>query len=272
MTWHVHPQTLADYHRGALDTVRVLAVDTHLVRCPACRAAMPVDESWLTTSWEGVLDVVDAPRVGLLARVLARVGLPEHRVRLLAATPGLRRSWLAATAGVLTFAVASAQLIGDTPNGLLLVFLALAPVLPVLAVATAYGGAVDPMHEVTTTTPTAGPGLTLWRSSIVLAVSMGMAVLASLLLPGVGWYAVAWLLPAFLLSVGSLALSTSMSMQWAAGLLTGSWLFAVVAMALTEQGWRLYSPDAQVGYLVAALTALIVLVVRRRRLDPGEPR
>lgn len=273
MNWHLHPDVLVEYDQGRLDPVRVMAVDAHLVGCAGCRAAVPVDDGWLARSWDGVLDVVEAPRPGVLDRLLVRCGVPEHRAQLLTATPALRRSWLAATAAVLGFAVVAAHLAGDGAAGpTLFVFLAVAPVLPVIAVATAYGRAVDPMNEVTATTPAAGPALVLWRSTVVLAVSTAMGVAAALLLPDPGWYAVAWLLPASLLSVGTLALATAMPLQRAAAVLGAGWLLAVSTAAGTSHSHLLFVPPAQAGYLAAAAAAAALLIARRRRLDPGEPR
>jgi hypothetical protein len=282
MTWHVHPQVLAEYGQGRLDTARVMAVEAHLVRCESCRTGVPADEQWLAESWSAVLDVVDAPRRSPVEWVLTRVGLPEHRARLVAATPGLRRSWLAATTAVLAIAIWAAYLGDGQSRGALVAFLLAAPVLPVLAVATAYGAPVDPLNEIASTTPAAGPSLVLWRAATVVGVSMAMGVVAGVMLPGPTWYAVAWLLPAFLLCVGTLALATALPLQLAAAVLGGGWLIAVTVLTTAEapRGLALdpaaqqyiFGPAAQTGYLVAALGAAVILTLRRRRLDPGEPR
>ena len=139
--WHVHPGTLDDYLAGRLDPPRVLSVEAHMARCPRCRAAIPAERSWLDDSWAEILDAVDRPRLSPVERLLRVLGVPEHRARLLAATPTLRRSWLLALLAVLAFALLAAQVDG----GHVLVFLVVAPVLPVLAVAAAYGPKVDPM-------------------------------------------------------------------------------------------------------------------------------
>jgi hypothetical protein len=274
MTWHVDEELFEAYEQGRLDPSRVMAVDAHLQVCPVCRGAVPIDMVWLDQSWEMVVDAIHTPAPSRLRRTMERIGLPEHRIRLLAATPALRWSWLAATAAVLTFGVAAAYT-GDTgARTTLLLFLIFAPVLPVLAVATAYGPPVDPMHEITSTTPTAGPSLVFWRATVVVGVSMAMGVVAAALLPGPGWYAVAWLLPAFLLCVSSLALATLMALPLAAGLLGGAWLTTIGAVAAaggTVQSFA-FGPAAQAGYLLAAAAAAAVLTVRRRRLDPGESR
>jgi hypothetical protein len=274
MTWHVDTELFEAYEQGRLDPSRVMAVDAHLQVCPLCRGAVPIDMVWLDQSWELVLEAIHTPAPTPVRRTAERLGLPEHRFRLLAATPALRWSWLAATAAVLTFGVAAAYTGDAGARATLLLFLVFAPILPVLAVATAYGPPVDPMHEITSTTPSAGPSLVLWRATAVVGVSMAMGVVASALLPGPGWYAVAWLLPAFLLCVSSLALATVMALPLAAAVLGGAWLTVIGVVAGTGGGVRptAFGPAAQTGYLLAAAVAAAVLTVRRRRLDPGETR
>ncbi len=263
MAWHVDDQLFEAYQDGRLDPSRVMAVDAHLQACADCRGAVPVDAAWLDRSWDGVLDRLQTPK----PRVV-----PGHRLQLLAATPALRWSWLVATVAVLTFGVVAAYA-GDAQASLLW-FLIFAPVLPVLAVATAYGPPFDPMHEITSMTPAAGPALVLWRSTAVVGVSMAMGMVAAALLPGPGWYAVAWLLPAFLLCVSSLALATVMALPLAAGLLAAVWLVTVggVSAAGAAVPSAVFGPAAQAGYLLAAAVAATVLTRRRRRLDPGESR
>ena len=274
MTWHVSAELFEAYDQGRLDPSRVMAVDAHLQVCPVCRGAVPVDVAWLDRSWTVLLDTVQAPTTHRAERVLQRLGLPEHRVRLLSATPALRWSWLASTAAVLAFAVVAAYTGRTGAETVRLLFLVIAPVLPVLAVATAYGPPADPMHEVTATTPLAGPSLALWRATAVVGVSMGMGLVAAVLLPGPGWHALAWLLPAFLLCVSTLALATAMPLPVAAAVFGGAWLAGTGALAVSGEDVApaFYEPGAQAGYLAAAVAAATVLTVRRRRLDPGETR
>jgi hypothetical protein len=273
MDWHVHDEMLADYERGRLDPARMLSVEAHLARCARCRAAVPGDAEWLADSWAGVLDVVGRPRQGPVERLLERLGVPEHRVRLLVATPSLRRSWLLAMAAVLAIAVLSAQLGDvDSPRRLML-FLSVAPLLPVLAVAAAYGPRVDPAHEIASTTPVAGPTLLAWRSIAVLSSSVLMGAVAAVFLPDPGWLAVSWLLPALTLCLATLALATALPLQVAAALLGGCWLAgSIVATSLDQHGHVLFGAGAQTSYLIVAGLATVVLYQRRSRLDPGEPR
>ncbi|MFI1996626.1 zf-HC2 domain-containing protein [Actinoplanes sp. NPDC020271] len=272
MSWHVDEGLLDAYQQGRLDPSRVMAVDAHLQACPSCRIAVPVDAAWLDRSWTAVLDRIQSPAPGPVERIAERAGLPGHRLRLLAATPALRWSWLAATVAVLTFGVVAAY--AGNARTALTWFLIVAPVLPVLAVATAYGPPFDPMHEIAAVTPAAGPALVLWRATAVVGVSMALGTVAAVLLPGPGWYAVAWLLPAFLLSISALALATVMPLPLAAGLLAATWVLATGGLSVSGGALPppVFGPGAQSGYLLAAAGAAAVLTRRRRRLDPGESR
>lgn len=269
MSWHVDQRLFEAYRQGGLSPSRVMAVDAHLQTCAACRAAVPADDAWRERSWSAISDALDAQPGGLGERLLG-----GSRLRLLTATPAARRSWAAATAAVLAFGVAAA-IIGQTgARTTLLIYLVFAPVLPVLAVATVYGPPVDPMHEITSATPMAGPALVLWRATAVVGLAMALGLAGAVFLPGPGVWAVAWLLPALLLCVSTLALGTALRLPTAAAVFGVVWLVtvggAVVAGSRVQP--LLFGPAAQAAYLAAALLAGLVLAVRRYRLDPGEMR
>jgi hypothetical protein len=273
--WHIDSGLLKQYETGALVPSRVMAVEAHMLSCAGCRALVPADDTWLDENWTAVYDEIHAPRVSPVARLLTRAGLPGHRLRLLTATPALRWSWLLATFVVLTLAVVAAWIGRDGSHLIGQAFLALAPILPVTAVSGAYGPPADPMHEITGTTPAAGPSLVLWRAVSVIGVAVVMATVAAVLLPGPGWYAVAWLLPALLLCTGTLALATSLTLPVAAGVLGTIWLTGVLVVAgATEELFvpSVFGPSAQLAYLLAAAVSVAVLILRRRRFDLGESR
>ena len=88
----------------------------------------------------------------LLESLLVRIGVADHTARLLAATPVLRRSWLAAVALVLLMAVVATDA-GRAASPTL--FLALAPLLPLAGVALSYGPVLDPTYEMAVVSPLA---------------------------------------------------------------------------------------------------------------------
>jgi hypothetical protein len=115
--------------------------------------------------------------------------------------------------------------------------------------------------------------LILWRATAVVGVAVAVGMPAAVLLPGPGWFAVAWLLPALLLCAGSLALATVVALPVAAGTLGGIWLLGVGVAATVRNGSILqlvFGGTAQVGYLLAAVAAAAVVTARRHRFDSGE--
>jgi hypothetical protein len=146
-------------------------------------------------------------------------------------------------------------------------------VLPVAGVAAAYGPGIDPTYEVGVAAPMSGSRLLLLRSVAVLTVTTVLAGGAAVLLPGVGWQAIAWLLPALGLTLVTLALATATGPLRAAGLVMLAW--AGVAWAvwrLTDDGFALFGQAGQLTMVFLAVAATVVVVVRRDRFDQGVAR
>jgi hypothetical protein len=161
---------------------------------------------------------------GLLERGLVRLGVPDHVARLLASTPSLRLSWLAAAAVAIGFSAWAANAGADGR----LVFLAVAPVLPVAGVAAAYGPWADPSHELATATPFSGLRLLLLRTLAVLMVTTIVTAIGGALVPAGEISAFAWALPALALTFASLALATVVAPH-VAGVAVGLLCFGTVA-------------------------------------------
>lgn len=208
---------------------------------------------------------MDAPiRPGLIERVLLRCGLPDPVARLLAATPSLRLSWLGAVSLSLVFAVLAAH---AGPEGTLL-FLVTAPMLPLAGVAVAYGRGVDPSYEISMAAPMQNSRLLLIRSAAVLASTTMLSGLAAMALPHLDWGAVAWLLPSFALTVGSLALSTFVPPLRAAGLVCFLWFAGlVVARVATGSTLSAFGGSAQVGFFGITVGGSAAWAWRRERLE-----
>jgi hypothetical protein len=270
-TWHVDEELLAAYTDGEVGDVLAWSVEAHLVRCAACRARQGamVDPAPLRRMWAVVDAKLDQPRPGPVERGLLALGVPEHVARLLAATPALRVSWLAAVAAALALAtLASAALEhAAAPVWLLVV----APLLPLAGVAAAYGPGVDPTYELALTAPMRGLRLLLIRAAAVLTTTTLLAATASLALPGFGLRAAAWLLPSLTLTLASLALSTFIQPLRAAALPAAAWV-AAVALTVHPRGWTsvLFAPAGQAACAALAVTAAAVLAARRRVLDTAQ--
>ena len=270
-TWHLDVDTAQRYASGTVGQVFAASAEAHLVTCAECRKLLvpSVDPGRLDAIWDQVVERVDAPRPGPVERLLRWFGVRPDTARLLSATPSLTGSWLLAVAGTLGFAVLAA---GAGPRGTLL-FLTLAPMLPVAGVAVAYGRGVDPVHEIATAAPYPGFRLLLLRATAVLAATTVLAGAAGLLLPAAGWTEAAWLLPAFALTTLTLVLSVRVALLHAAVGVAAGWLVAVVGTqveaggraALAHGRYAAFGTTGQLICLALAVVSIAVLALGRRR-------
>lgn len=276
--WHVDAEAVARYAEGGMDEARSYSLEAHLLACPDCRALVGVvvrgdsmDRLQLDRAWAEILDMVDAPRPGFLERMLLNLGLRQHVARLLAATPSLRLSWVAAQALALAFAVLAAYAGRGhaSPDGLSdLLFLAVTPLLPLAGVAVAYGPGIDPTYEVGLASPMRSFHLLLVRASAVLITSTVLATGASLTLPGLGWTAAAWLLPSLGLTISSLALATSMPPLWASGSVSFAWIATILATAVGRgDDYVAFRGPAQLVFLSVIGLASLALAKRRETFE-----
>ena len=262
MTWHLSPEAVTRYGTGVARGAEAASAEAHLVTCASCRTAVApyADTSRLDRVLADVTDVLDRPRPGAIERALHLLHVPDGTARLLVATPAMRLSWLLSIAGALVFALFAAR------GGEVEEFVLLAPVLPVLGVAIAYGPAIDGAFEVTVAAPFSGLRLLLLRAGTVLAATAGMTGLASLALPGSAMVAV-WLLPALALTAATLALGTSWDTTRAAATVGGGWLLSVTAAIRRDVD--VTGPATQLLCLLLLVAAATVLAARRDRYEQG---
>jgi putative zinc finger protein len=263
VSWHADARVLDGYADGSLGGASVYSVEAHLAGCPRCRGELSkrVDSDRLDRVWGGVRRQVEAPRRDVVERALAGLGVPAHTARVLVATPSLRPSWILAVATSLAFAVLAGRLVG----GGNLPFLVLAPLVPVLGVAVAFARPIDPLWEISATTPTGGFRLTMIRAAAVITASIVPTALAALGLPEPGWIALAWLLPALGLTLLTLALSAGAATTPAvAGVVAATWAVGVVvAGQVAADPLAAFATRGQV--LLAAIAAAAAVVVASRR-------
>lgn len=268
MSWHAAPDLLRAYARGEADRPGASSLEAHVIQCPTCRQALVAlaDGERLERVWGEIRNTVDAPRRGPLEALLVRLGVPDHRARLLAATPSLSASWLIAVALSLGFAALGAQ---QGQRGLL-VFLVVAALLPLAGVAAAYGPGIDPTYEIGAAAPMSGFHLVLVRAAAVLAGTAALAGVAALTLPQVGWTAAAWLVPSLALTLLSLAFATYVAPLVAAGSVALVWTAIVVVTArVADDRLVAFGPGAQIGLLILAAAAGLVMARRRDSFDLG---
>ena len=262
-TWHADPGLLAAYVDGSLDAVEGASVEQHLQRCDGCRRSVKplVDHRLLDRAWTGVRDAVQSPPLPLPIRMARRCGLPEPTAILLAAAASLRTSWLVSAFVALGFATLAAGLSGGAA---LAPFLLVAPLVPVLGVAVAYGSHQDPLETLVVTTPHGRTRLILTRTAAVLVSVLPFTALLGLLLPGPSWLAVAWLGPALALVPVLLSLSTFLGPRTGGGVVAIAWSAVVVfSMRGLPATWPVEATQ-QLVYLVLALASCAFLLVRSR--------
>jgi hypothetical protein len=273
MTWHVEPKTLEAYAHDAVAEAHAFSVEEHLLTCEVCRAeiAARADRAQLQRLWTNIADVVTYPEPGLVEKLLMRVGVKDHLARLLVATPALRASWFAALALALTFAVVSAY---ANQKGYL-VFLLLAPMLPLAGVAVSYGPGVDPTYEIGLAAPIRSFHLLLIRATAVLVGSVLLSSVAAFGLPQMNWAVAAWVLPSLGLTSASLALSTLIHpVRAAAGVavvwVTGCGLAMMNAAQTTAVIEDVFGKPLQIVLLVVTLASAALFYERRESFERGD--
>jgi hypothetical protein len=266
VSWHADQELLDRYAGGGLDEVEGWSVEAHLMACPSCRGRLAgsVDRERLEGVWVQVVDTLDRPASTPIERVLRRLGVVDPTARLLAATPSLTLSWLLAVAVTLAFAVLAAR---GAREGLLL-FLVVAPLVPVVGVAGAYGPWADPAYEIGLAAPMSSVRLLLLRVAAVLVASMVLAGVAALGLPQLGWMAVAWLLPALGLTLASLGLATVLPQLVASGLVAAAWLAVVMQLEASAPGGLVaFRAPGQWAFVVVIAVASLLLRWRREAFE-----
>ncbi|RYP80790.1 zf-HC2 domain-containing protein [Nocardioides guangzhouensis] len=263
-TWHASPADLAAYAAGSDDAVVAASVETHLLRCADCRAALARAAARghevspdTDRRWEALSAVVDRPA----STPLARLGL---------STRPLAVAWGLALLFVLMVPVLPAAFVGvGVPTALL----AMAPLVPTLGVALSYREASDPAGELALAAPLAGLRLVTRRAVAVAVAAVPVGVGLALLVGLPVSLAVAWLLPGLALSaVVLLAGTTRLDPVVVAAVLGGLWAVAVAMPAASRRIGQdvvvaaVTSPQTQLLALVVAAAAVALTVSRREHL------
>jgi len=272
--WHLDDDTLRRYVERADSLAEGASAEQHLLSCEPCRARVNAAASVIELSvidlaavWDRTRDAIEVPRPSGFERLLRAAGLPAHEARLVAVASAFRGAWLTGAAAILAFAALAAA-IGHN-HGVWL-FLAVAPVVPCLVVASSYDPRLDPALEPELVTPYPALRLILLRTIAVLALALPAVLLFGLVIPGDAPFG--WLLPAVGFVAVVLAASTWVSPLRAAIAVSSAWL-ALVSLLATRSG----SPDAiiqgraQAGFLVLAAASFVIFILRRRRLRQLRP-
>ncbi len=272
--WHLDDDALRRYLERTDSLAEGASAEQHLLSCEPCRARVTAAASVTGLSvidfaavWDRTRDAVEVPRPSVFERLLRGAGLPAQEARLVAVASAFRGVWLTGVAAILAFAALAAAL--GHARGLWL-FLAVAPVVPCLVVASSYDPWMDPALAPELVTPYPALRLILLRTIAVLALALPAVLLLGLFVPGET--AFAWLLPAVGFVAVVLAASTWVSPLRAAIAVSSVW-GALVWLLAARSG----SPDAiiqgraQAGFLVLAAASFGIFLLRRRQLRQLRP-
>lgn len=268
-SWHADAEQLAGYVGGTLGRALAASVESHLVTCESCRAALVplVEPDRLTRNLAAITERVDRPEPHALGSLLERLGVPEHLARQLTITPSARSAWLTGVAVAITIAAGARQVSVDERT--LFALLVATPLVPLIGVAAAFASRVDPARELIVAAPTSALELFLIRALAVLAPAGAVAVLASVFVPGQGWEPVLWLAPALGLAATTLALGSWVSLRTSAWLVGVGWVLvsfiSVRGAPRTDlvQHFAAFRPAGQLVLVVLTLVAGSVVALRR---------
>lgn len=256
-TWHADEETLRSWATGAAAPMLAASVEAHLLRCAECRRrtgalsvrSTPEDA---VRRWDALADRIDRPR----SNPLLRLGL---------ATPGLRTAWLASLLLLLALPV-----LVTVAEVRLPLYMALAPVAPLGAVALAYGRHAEPAGELALATPAAGLRVVAARAVLVALTAVPIGVGGALLLGLPVETAFGWLLPgAALASLVALAGTSRFDPALVAACLGSTWAVVVSWPAASRRvpadvvSEALASAPSQLTALTIALAAVALTIVRR---------
>ena len=260
-TWHADEETLRSWASGTAAPLLAASVESHLLRCEECRRLTGTlaanDAAHDTASdavrrWDALADRIDRPR----SSPLLRLGL---------ATPGLRAAWLTAILVLLALPVVVSVLGLHLP-----VFMAVAPVAPLAAVALTYGRTAEPAGEMALATPKAGLRVVAARAMLVALSAVPIGVGGALLIGLPASMAFGWLLPgAALASLVALAGTTRLDPAVVAATLGSVWAVAVSWPAASRRlpadlvSQVVAAAPSQVTALAVALAAIALTIARR---------
>jgi hypothetical protein len=266
--WHVADEDLREYADGAARPPWRWSTETHLGTCPRCRQrlAQGVDPAAVRVGWARLDAELDAPRPGPAEALLVWLGVPEHTARLLACTPGLRRSWLAAMGFTLAVTVGAAHLARSMTVPMPL--LAIAPLLPLIGVAISFGPRVDPSYELAVVAPLHTFRLLLLRCAAVLIATTALTGGASIAAPEYGAVVLGWLAPSLALTLLSLALTPRFGPVTAPLAVGFGWLVLLGATVQRTTGESvLFTAPGQAALAAGAAAAAMALWNVRAAFD-----
>jgi anti-sigma factor RsiW len=274
--WHADADLIGAYARGQLDAAAEASVETHVTRCPSCRAvaaevvaATASTDSGLPTSvlWDAVATRIAAPRTGPVGRALQRLGVSEPDLVVLRSSRSLAVPFALSLLAALCFAFLAGQLSAAQQRGWLLL---VAPLVPALLVAAAYD-LTDPLRGISDSTPLSQVRVALLRTIVAVAAAVPVVALLARV-PQVGLSPSAWLLPSLTLTVLTLVLLTRWPAPVAVGAVATAWTLAVAAMSGLASTTVAGAWPFQLALLVLLALVTAAWLARLGLLTPTEVR
>jgi hypothetical protein len=242
------------------------------MNCDACRRSLAehADTAALRRVKAGIDAHVASPAPHLVERMVRWLGLSEADARLTVILVGGQMTWLLASLST-ALVLASLALAGPSPFGFA-AFLIMAPLVPTVGVALAFGPRVDPGYELVLASPTPGLRVVLFRTIAACGLAVAVLVPLSLLLPGHSAMAFAWLLPALGLALAAVALGSVWRLTSAAFILASGWVIVAVVTVNRDphtsaeavvRSLAAFRPGGQVLFALVIAVSLLVIGVRR---------
>ncbi|REF31923.1 zf-HC2 domain-containing protein [Calidifontibacter indicus] len=265
MTWHVETPVWEAYAAGRLDPAAEASVETHLTGCSVCRsAAATLAPDLAPAVWADVRTAISERALPWPLRVLRRLGARDDDLVVVSAADSLLVPWAMAV-GLSVVCACVVGLAGLGAQNRDAAFLALAPLIPVLAVAASFD-ALDPVRELTAPTPYSKLRMALLRASAALSVALPATLAVGLLVPHMSDLAFVWLTPSLGLTVAALVLLTWFEARVAGGLVATGWVACVMALRSGGDLATLTSPAVQAAFVVGGALLAVTLVLRTSTL------
>ena len=259
--WHVQDARLRAWVAGGVGSIEAASIEQHLPGCGHCQAVVAEthNSDRRDEVWEAIRDRIEPQPLNQVGRVLVRLGMSPGNALLVSSVPSLSGAWTLGVAFALAFAVIAASAVG--PRGMA-VFLLLAPLAPLMGIAFAFGPDTDPLYEPTLATPYSKLRLLLWRSSVVLATTVPLAMLAAIPLDLPWWVAAAWLLPAAAFCAVTLAATRWVEPQVPALAISIGWLIVQAVAYRSDEPLAAFTPVTMIIYAVVGIAAGVVFLSR----------
>jgi len=266
VTWHADHDTLLAFRDGSIDPVLASSIEAHLLGCERCRVGLAVlsnanDQARRDMIWGRITNEIDQPT--------HRFSSDRTWARITMGSPALITASIVIMAAL---AAAPLAVANASPRAGVTIFLALAPIMPLLGAVLAFRTSIDPAGRLAEATPLATMRLVVVRALVVVCAALPVGLAVAVALPVRTTLLLGWIAPGIALCLTVLATGTRIDpLRLASGLAVG-WIVVVGSFATRLRGdglvralsdWVVNRQVTQGGFAVLGLLALIHLVNSR---------